>query len=250
MKAIDLNCDLGEGAGNDAALMPLISSANIACGGHAGDARTMRATIRLAREHGVAAGAHPGYADRADFGRADLDLHTDAIEELVKSQVEALLAIARDEGVSVRHVKPHGALYNRSARHRETALAIARAVAAVDRRLILFGQAGGASLGAAAEIGLMTAAEAFADRVYQADGSLMPRDRPGAVIIEPARAVAQALELVLHGSVTAADGSRVRIAADTICLHGDAAGAVEFARSLRAALAAAGVAVAAVSLGC
>lgn len=238
---IDLNCDLGEGAGNDEALMPLITSANIACGAHAGDERTMRATVRLATRHGVAIGAHPGFADREQFGRRELALAPAEIVTLVRGQVETLRKIAVEEGAVVSHVKPHGALYNLSAREPVVAAAIAEAVAAVDPSLVLYGLAGSVSLEVGQARGLRVAAEVFADRTYQADGSLTPRGRADALIEDPAAAIRQVLRLIHERTVRATDGTDVAIAADTICLHGDGAAAVEFARGLREALGRVGV---------
>ncbi len=241
MRSVDLNCDLGEGAGHDAELMPLVSSANIACGGHAGDEATMRATIRLALQHGVAVGAHPGYADRANFGRVELPLSVAEVRGLVLGQVQHLLAVALQCNARVRHVKPHGALYNLAARDPAVAHAVADGVYEADPRLLLVGRAGGALLEAGAACGLGTISEAFADRSYQADGSLTPRGQPGALLADEGAAAAQALRMVREGKVTASDGSDVPITADTICLHGDGAHAVAFATRLRAELERAGL---------
>ncbi len=240
---IDLNCDLGEGAGHDEELMPLISSANIACGAHAGDAETMRATVRLAIRHGVAIGAHPGFADREHFGRRELALAPPEIIALVRTQIEALRAIAREEGAIVTHVKPHGALYNLAARDTTVAEAIADAIAGVDAGLFFYGLAGGVSLEAGRARGLRVVAEVFADRTYQADGSLTPRGRPDALLNDEAASVAQVLRMIRDGRVRATDGTDVAITAETVCLHGDGAEAVAFARALRAALLHAGVRV-------
>ena len=238
---IDLNCDLGEGAGHDAELMPLITSANIACGAHAGDDATMLATVTLALQHGVAIGAHPGFADRANFGRCELSLSSGEIHALVLRQVRALQAIARELGGQLAHVKPHGALYNLAARDAVTARAIAAAVHEIDPRLRLFGLAGSKLLEAGAAAGLVTVSEVFADRTYQPDGSLTPRDRPEALISDANSAVAQVLRLVREGKVRTTDGSDIAVRADTVCLHGDGPDAVAFARRVSAALLAAGV---------
>ncbi|HVW21243.1 MAG TPA: 5-oxoprolinase subunit PxpA, partial [Opitutaceae bacterium] len=179
MRTIDLNCDLGEGGGEDERLMPLITSANIACGGHAGDAGTMRAALELARRHGVAAGAHPGFADREHFGRRELPVTGAGAAELVLAQVRALQAVAAQLELPLAHVKPHGALYNLAARSRPVAEGIAEAVRRADARLVLVGLAGGELLAAGRAYGLRVAAEAFADRGYRADGSLVPRGQPG-----------------------------------------------------------------------
>lgn len=243
MSSVDLNCDLGEGVGDDAALMPLISSANIACGGHAGDDDTMRATIELALQHGVAIGAHPGYADRANFGRIELPLSPHEVRGLVLSQTQRLLTIAGQRGARLRHVKPHGALYNLAARDATVARAVADAVYEADPRLVLVGLAGSRLIEAGSTCGLSTLEEAFADRTYQSDGSLTPRSRSGALIADPVRAAAQALRLVQEGKTTATDGSEVTVRAGTLCLHGDGAHALEFARAIRAALEGAGIAI-------
>ena len=236
--SIDLNCDLGEGAGGDAALMPLITSANIACGAHAGDEATMRATVALARAHGVAVGAHPGFADRANFGRVEQTLTACALYDLVTGQIEAL----RELG-PVRHVKPHGALYNMAARDRAVAEVIAEAVYACDPSLILFGLAGSELVRAGQARGLRVANEVFADRTYQAAGSLTPRARSDALITDEAAAVAQVIRMVRDGVVRATDGTSVAVVADTVCLHGDGVHAVAFARRLGGELRAAGIAL-------
>ena len=240
MPRVDLNCDLGEGAGHDEELMPLISSANIACGAHAGDEATMLATIRLARQHRVAIGAHPGFADRENFGRVELPVTPAEARGLVLGQIQQLLAVAAQAGARVRHVKPHGALYNMAGRDAALARAVAEGVYEADPRLILVGLAGSRLIEAGRECGLSTISEVFADRTYQSDGSLTPRREPGALITDPAQAVAQVLGMLRDGRVAATDGSNVRISAETICLHGDGAQPVEFALRLRAALLEAG----------
>lgn len=236
MWRVDLNCDLGEGAGHDAELMPLITSANIACGAHAGDEATMRATVALAQKHGVAVGAHPGFIDRANFGRRELALGPDEVHELVLDQIRKLQALA-----PVRHVKPHGALYNMAARDPGLARALVDAVYEADPRLILFGLAGSHVIAAAEACGLPVASEVFADRTYQRDGSLTPRKQAHALITDAPTAVAQVLRMVRENTVRATDGTDVLIRADTVCLHGDGAQPVEFARLLRRELTAAGV---------
>lgn len=233
---IDLNCDLGEGAGNDAVLMPLITSANVACGAHAGDEATMRATVRLARLHGVAVGAHPGFADRENFGRRELMLSPKEVVELVRCQVEALCRVAVDEGTSVTYVKPHGALYNMAARDPVIADAVAEAVAGVNPNLWLYGLAGSLGLKVAGARGLRVVAEVFADRTYQSNGALTARHMPYALVASEAGAVAQAVRLVRDGRVRATDGTDVNLVADTLCLHGDGPHAVAFAHALRSAL--------------
>lgn len=238
---IDFNCDLGEGCGDDAAIMPLITSASIACGGHAGDETTMRATLRLCREHGVAAGAHPGFADRANFGRNAVPLSPDQIGELVTGQVAALAGIAAAEGVRLAHVKPHGALYNIAARDRDVAMAIARSVARFDPDLVLFGLSGSLLTAAGEAAGLRVAHEVFAERRYEADGSLTPRTHADAVIHDLDGAIAQVRRFVRDGAVIARSGERLPLRADTLCLHGDRPDAARFARSIRDALEADGV---------
>ncbi len=233
---VDLNADLGEGAGCDAQIMAYVTSANIACGGHAGDEASMRASVALARENGVRVGAHPGYADRANFGRVELGLSADEVYRLVFSQVSALKAICDEEGVPLVHVKPHGALYNRAARDEECAEAIARAVADVDPGLALVGLAGSSLTQAGARAGLAVLGEFFADRGYMPNGTLVPRTRPDALIHDADEALARTLTAVRDGVVTAVDGTPVPVRADTVCLHGDNPEALDFARRLSAAL--------------
>ncbi|HPH97499.1 MAG TPA: 5-oxoprolinase subunit PxpA [Anaerolineaceae bacterium] len=245
MAAIDLNSDLGEsfGAyrlGDDAAMMPLITSANVACGFHAGDPLVMAATLRLARAAGVAVGAHPGYPDLQGFGRRDMDLTPEEAEACVLYQLGALAAFARAEGVDLVHVKPHGALYNQAARSPALAAAVARAVARFSPGLILVGLAGSALITAGREAGLRVAAEAFPDRAYNPDGSLRSRRLPGAVLEAPAEVAAQALNLAQNG----VNGQPV----DTLCLHGDNPAAVEHARAVNETLTTAGLILA--SLKC
>ena len=244
MKTIDLNCDLGEGCSFDAELMPLITSANIACGAHAGDEATMRATVALAKKHGVAIGAHPGYPDLAGFGRRDLEMTPDELRATVVVQAGAVIAGARVAGAAVRHVKPHGAMYNHAARDPAMAGTIAAAIRDLDPALVLVGLAGSASIEAARAIGLRVAEEGFADRRYEPDGSLRSRRLEGA-LLGPADAAAQAVSIAREGVVTATDGSTVAVRADTICIHGDGPAAVETATAVRAALARAGITVAA-----
>lgn len=241
MPRIDFNCDLGEGCGDDAAIMPWITSANIACGGHAGDDGTIRETLRLCQTHGVVAGAHPGYDDRAQFGRRELMLSPGEIRALVRDQIDRIRSIADEEHVSLRHVKPHGALYNVSAREPDVALAIAEAVHLIDPGLVLVGLAGSPSIHAAESLGLRVAHEVFAERGYAASGQLLPRSAPGAVIASLDDAIAQALDMALHGRVRTADGGVLTLCADTLCLHGDRSDAATFARALRDSLEAGGV---------
>jgi UPF0271 protein len=238
-----LNCDCGEGVGDDALLLQHVGAANIACGGHAGDEATMRHTLRLCQQFGVSAGAHPSYPDRANFGRAVLPMTPDEVEATVHEQITTLARIAQDEGVALTHVKPHGALYNHAAAHRDIADAIARAVAAVDPSLVFVGLASSALIEAGRAHGLRTAVEAFADRAYEADGTLRSRTLPGALIKDDAQALAQALSIICDGVVIAHDGQRMPLQADTICLHSDTPGAAPRAAVLRAGLEAAGVAL-------
>jgi len=240
---LDFNCDLGEGCGNDAAIVPLLSSASIACGGHAGDAATMRTTAALCLEHGVAIGAHPSFEDREHFGRRALAIGADAIAALVIRQVGALASVCAGLGARLNHVKPHGALYNIAARDREVADAIATAVREFDPTLILFGLSGSCLTDAGRAHGLQVAHEVFAERAYDADGRLAPRGTPGAVIDDLDASLVQVRRLLRAGAVVARDGSVVPLRADTLCLHGDRADAVAFAGALRAVLESEGVAV-------
>lgn len=236
MSSIDLNCDLGEGCGNDELLMPLISSANIACGFHAGDDDTMKRTIDLAVRHGVAIGAHPGYRDRDNFGRTDMDLTTDEIHGLVTEQIGVLQRFCSEAGAEVRHVKPHGALYNRSARDGSVAEAIARAVKTIDENLILYGLSKSQSITEAEKHGLRTAAEVFADRTYTNHGALTARSMNNALISDEDLAIDQVLDMVKYGRVRSTGGVMVKISAQTICIHGDGGHAVKFAAMTRKAL--------------
>ena len=239
---IDLNADLGEGL-DDAELLPFLSSANIACGFHAGDPAVMDRTISLALASGVRLGAHPGYADKEHFGRTDVQLAPEALRSLVLYQLGALDALVRARGGTLGHVKAHGALYNRAARDRTLARAFAAAVREFRADLVIVGLAGSVQLEEARALGSTAAAEAFADRRYLPDGALVPRTQPGAVLHEPAEAADQALHIVRDGSVIASDGSHVPVAAQTLCLHGDTPGAPRIARAVRDALERAGVAI-------
>lgn len=247
-RAIDLNCDMGEsfGAwtmGEDAAVMPWISSANIACGFHAGDPEVMLRTVRLARDCGVAIGAHVSLPDLQGFGRREMRVSPAEAHAFTLYQIGALAAIARAERMAVRHVKPHGALYNMAARDLPLAEAIAIAVRDADPALVLFGLSGSALIAAGKHAGLAVANEAFADRSYESDGTLTPRGIAGAVFESAERVAAQALALVENGCVRTRQGGDIAIAADTICLHGDRADAAEFARVVRGKLDAAGIRV-------
>ncbi|MBI4264270.1 MAG: LamB/YcsF family protein [Acidobacteria bacterium] len=245
---IDLNADVGESsasssAGPDAELMAQITSANVACGFHAGDPGRMRATVALAREHGVAVGAHPGFPDPEGFGRRELQFSPRDVEDFVVYQVGALAAIAAAEGVRLQHVKPHGALFNMAARDAALAEAIARATATIDRAMILFGLPRSELVAAGARVGLRTAREAFADRTYRADGTLVPRQETGAVLVDPETVVRRVVRMVRDGVVEAIDGTHVPLDVDTVCVHSDTPGAAALAARIRAALVEAGVEV-------
>jgi len=237
MIVVDLNADLGEGCGSDAALLQLVSSANIACGSHAGDAQTMRDCVREALKNGVAIGAHPSFPDRENFGRTAMHLPPETVYAHMLYQIGALQAIARAEGGQLCHVKPHGMLYNQAAKEVALADAIARAVYSVDPGLILVGLAGSELIRAAERHGLVAREEVFADRGYQADGSLVPRTEPGALIANEEQALAQTLEMVQHGRVKSVTGKWAQVRAQTVCLHGDGEHALAFARRLREAFA-------------
>ncbi|MCU1571703.1 MAG: hypothetical protein JWR33_2444 [Naasia sp.] len=239
MPAVDLNCDLGEGVGDDAALFPLITSVNVACGFHAGDQASMREACRAALAFGITVGAHPSYRDRQGFGRRDLDVSAAQLEAEVREQVQALRRAADAEGATISYLKPHGALYNRLVVDDERAEAVAAAAAA--EGLSLLGPAGSALARAADRRRLGFFREAFADRAYLADGRLAPRSLPGAVITDPAVVAARAVRMVLEGEVATVDGGVRRIEADSICLHGDTEGAPAIARAVRTALRSAGV---------
>jgi len=246
---IDLNCDMGESfgawtTGADARVMPHITSANVACGAHAGDPTVMRRTVRLARDAGVAVGAHPGFADLQGFGRREMQMDAGELEDLLIAQIGALTAVARAEGVTLQHVKAHGALYNMAAREPRLAAAIARAVKACDPSLVMFGLPGSALLDAGRAEGLRVAAEGFADRSYERDGSLTPRSRPGAVVHDVEAVVARAVRMVRDGEVLTIDGRAVALEAQTICVHGDTPGAADLVERIGEALRAGGVEIA------
>lgn len=233
MKLIILNCDCGEGIGDDAAILPHVGAANIACGGHAGDAATMRATLRLCKQLGVSAGAHPGYPDREHFGRKVLPMSPAEVQATVLAQIQSLDAVAKDEGVALAHVKPHGALYNHAAVMPAIADAIAGAIVQHDKTLALVGLAGSALVDAGARHGLRVVGEAFADRAYEVGGALRDRSLAGALIEDDAQCLAQVLRIAQRGEVIAHDGSVVKIDAQTICLHSDTANAARRAAFLR-----------------
>jgi UPF0271 protein len=246
MKRIDLNCDMGEsyGAwrmGADAELMPLISSANIACGFHAGDPATVRKTVRLAVDHGVAVGAHPSLPDLQGFGRRLMKITAQDMYDLVLYQAGAVEAFARAAGVKLHHVKCHGALYNMAANDEALSDALVRAVKDLGEGVILYALSGSVNLRKAKLAGIQAAGEVFADRGYTDEGTLSPRDKPGAMIEDAAQAVKQALAMVEEGYVTSLGGKRVAVAADTLCLHGDQPGAVAFAKEIRKTFASKGI---------
>lgn len=246
---IDINCDMGESfgpwrMGADEQVMPHITSANIACGAHAGDPSVMRRTVRLARAAGAGVGAHPGFADLQGFGRREMTVDPSELEDSLIAQIGALTAIANAEGTALQHVKAHGALYNMAARDRALADVIARAIRACAPSLILFGLPNSSMIDAGRAAGLRVAAEGFADRAYEPDGSLTPRNRPGAVIHDPEAVVARAVRMAGERVVLTAAGREVPLRVDTICVHGDTPGAHELTKRIREALQAAGATVA------
>jgi len=248
---VDLNSDVGESFGSytigqDAILLPHVTSANVACGFHAGDPGVMRATVALARQHDVAVGAHPGFPDLVGFGRRDLHATPREVEDFVVYQIGALAAIAAAQGVRLQHVKPHGALFNMAVRDAALADAIARATASVDRSLILFGLPGSELVRAGDRAGLRTACEAFADRAYSPDGTLVSRRLTNAVIHDADAVEARVVRMARDRNVVAVDGSVVSLEIDTICVHGDTRGAADLAVRIRRALEASGVSVRAV----
>ena len=246
MYKVDLNSDLGESFGAytiglDSQVIPYVSSANVACGYHAGDPLVMDKTVAAAKAAGVAVGAHPGYPDLMGFGRRNLACSPKEVKAYVQYQLGALMAFAKAQGVKLQHCKPHGALYNMAAKDMELSLAIAEGIAEVDKDIILMGLAGSKLLEAGRKAGLRVASEVFADRAYQADGSLVPRKQPGAVIHDKDQAIARTVRMVTQGKVTAVTGEEVSIQAHSICVHGDNPSAVEFVKNIRAALTAQGV---------
>jgi len=245
---VDLNCDMGEsfGAyriGADEAVFPYITSANVACGFHGGDPTVMRTTLARARESGVAVGAHPGFPDLIGFGRRNIDATTDEIYDLVVYQIGALLGFANAAKMQLQHVKPHGALYNMAVGKPELAAAIARAVRDVDRGLVLFGLPGSHLISEGEAAGLSTASEAFADRNYMSDGTLVSRRRSDAHVSDAAEAVSRAIRMVRDGTVTPVDGPPISMRVDTICIHGDGPHAAQFAQQLRSGFEKAGITV-------
>jgi UPF0271 protein len=244
---VDLNADLGEGAGQDDELLELVTSANIATGFHAGDADTMRAAISAGQAHGVAVGAHPSLFDRENFGRKELPITPDEVFDAVTYQLGIFQAIADAAGVRPNHIKPHGALYNMAARDKELADAVARATKAVDSSLILFAPGHSALARAGESHGLQIAREVFADRNYLSDGSLVSRTRPDALLHDPEEAAARVLRMLSEGKVRSVEDVDVDLRSETICVHGDTPGAVKFARALRAAMEKEGVEICAPS---
>jgi UPF0271 protein len=246
MKTMDLNCDMGElpeaiADGTQEALMPSFTSVNIACGGHAGDERTMKTTIEQALRHNVAIGAHPGYPDRENFGRRELKMAPEAVSESIFEQVRALAEIAKACRARIVHVKPHGALYNQAVHNAVLAGAIADGVARASKEFVLVGLAGSPMLEVFRQAGVSVAAEAFADRRYEPDGTLRSRKFSDALLSDPAEAALQARSIVERGTVLASDGAEVRVSAQTICIHGDTPGAVKIAAAVARTLREAGV---------
>jgi UPF0271 protein len=229
---VDLNCDLGEGCTTDEDIMPFISSANIACGYHAGDEATIKKTLSLAKVFQVAVGAHPSYPDRANFGRKEMDLPIQEIKSLVIEQVRLVKSLAEAIGLTLHHVKPHGALYNKAAKDEETARAIAEAVYAINPSLILFGLANSESGKAAKKVGLQFYNEVFADRTYTDQGQLTPRTEANAMITTDEEAIRQVMQMLQEETVTSKNGKTISIQADTICIHGDGEHAVSFAKHI------------------
>lgn len=232
MSTIDLNCDMGEGIGNDPLIMPFVSSANIACGFHAGDEQTIWRTIELAMKHNVAVGAHVSFNDRKNFGRSEMNLPLENVYELVTHQLFIIKEIADQFSVKLTHVKPHGALYNMSAKDATLASIIAKAIQEFDHTLVVFGLSGSHSISPANALGLRTANEVFADRTYQDDATLTPRSQPNALIEDPNTSVQQVLQMINEKTVTSVSGKKIPIIAETICIHGDGKHAAEFAKHI------------------
>ncbi len=245
---IDLNCDMGEsyGAwkmGNDEAILPFVSSANIACGFHGGDPATMRKTVAAAIKNKVGIGAHPGLPDLQGFGRRDMKISDQEAYDMMVVQIGSLAAVAASQGTKLQHVKAHGQLYNMAVKNEGLTHALAQAVYDVDKRLVFFGLAASTMITIAEKIGLTVKSEVFGDRTYQPDGTLTPRTQPGAMITDVKQTIAQVLQMIKTGTLTAQDGTVVNVRADTLCIHGDQPGAVEFAKAIRLALQAEGIEV-------
>ena len=248
MYKIDLNCDLGESYGTyrlgmDGQIIPLISSANVACGFHAGDFNTMAKTVGLCKESGVSIGAHPGFPDLQGFGRRNMSLSPAEVQNLITYQIGALAAFCRSAGVRLRHVKPHGALYNMAAKDSALARAICQGVYDFDSSLILLGLSGSEMLRQAREIGLPCAAEDFADRAYEEDGTLVPRGKPGAMITDEEEAVRRVIGMILNHRVQAITGKEIEICPDSVCVHGDSEKALLFVKKIRSALESTGITI-------
>ena len=236
MLPCDLNCDMGEEIGNDELIMPYLTSANIACGYHAGDENTMRQTILLAQKNSVHIGAHPSFPDRENFGRTEINTSPQQVYDLVSKQIKLLQKIADLFDIRLQHVKPHGALYNMAAKDRSLANAIAKAAKDCDDHLLLFGLSNSFLISEAKSIGLKTASEVFADRTYSDDGSLVPRIQPNALIEDTQEVIQQVLKMVTEGKVKTVSGKQIMVVAETICIHGDGKHAVEFAKAINKAL--------------
>lgn len=247
-RVIDLNCDMGEGIGNDEGIMPYISSANIACGYHAGNEETIWQTIELAIRYNVSVGAHPSFLDKENFGRKKIDVSPEEVYELVTQQLILFDEIASEAAINMQHVKPHGALYNMSAKDSSIAKAVANAVKDHNTHLVLFGLSGSHSINEAKKIGLKTASEVFADRTYQDDGSLIPRSQPHALVEYADKAVQQVFQMIKERTITTLSGKVIPILAETICIHGDGKNATEFAKQINEALKKEHVAIQPVSL--
>ncbi len=241
MQTIDINCDMGEGMENDEMIMPFITSANIACGYHAGDETTMKRTIELALKNNVAIGAHPSFHDRENFGRADMHLPLGEVYDMVTQQIHLLEKIAKTNGASLHHVKPHGALYNMAARTWKLAAVICLAIKDVNEKLVLYGLSGSHLIKEAKKIGLKNASEVFADRAYQDNGFLIPRSKLNALIEDTDKSVQQVLQMIKEKKVTSVNGKELSITADTICIHGDGKNAALFAKAICEALETAGI---------
>lgn len=236
MKSIDLNADLGEGMGHDEALLGIVSSANIACGGHAGDAHTIRHTLRMAHKNNVACGAHPGFIDKKNFGRTRLKLSPEELKAQIQTQLRQFLSIAAEENVPVRYLKLHGALANMAAEDEAIATIVFSAANEISPGLPILALDNSAQVTAAQKLGLPIIREAYADRAYTADGLLASRANEGAVLSDPDAVIRQCVELATNGTITAIDGTQFKSQAQSICLHGDTPGAVQLAQTLRAAL--------------
>ena len=236
MLICDLNCDMGEGTGNDEAIMPFITSANISCGFHAGNGDTIRTTMALAVKHKVLIGAHPSFRDKENFGRKEMHLGYDKLYAIVLEQLIKIDLIAKEKGAQLYHVKPHGALYNMAARDSEIARTVAQAVKDFNEELVVFGLSNSSLVDEAKKLGLQIANEVFADRSYQDDGSLTPRSQPNALIEDHDQCIQQVMQMVKEGTVTSTSGKIIPIVADTICIHGDGKHAVRFAKKIHEAL--------------